>query len=152
LDPRFVITSADVTSASAAVLAAVDRTAAPMAFVRADEICGADRRMYAFATSLLISPASGDLIALAADDAGAALLIQAAAATAHMVSGLYAGAALGRSSDVTAVYKFIAASSGAKVCLALAHSTAGVVANVHIVETFARDRPAALEESMEAVI
>jgi hypothetical protein len=50
------------------------------------------------------------------------------------------------------VYKFIAASSGAKFCLALAHSTAGVVANVHTVETFARDRPAALEESMEAVI
>jgi hypothetical protein len=151
-DPRFVITSADVTSASAAVLAAVDLTAAPMAFARADEMCGADRRMYAFATSLLLSPASCDLIALAADDAGAARLIQATASTAHMVSGLYAGAAPGRSSDSTAVYKFIAASSGAKFCLALAHSTAGVVANVHAVETFARDRPAALEENMEAVI
>jgi hypothetical protein len=151
-DPRFVITSADVTSASAAVLAKVDLTAAPMAFARADEMCGADRRMYAFATSLLLSPASGDRIALAADDAGAALIVQAAASTAHMVSGLYAGAAPGRSSDSTAVYRFIAASSAAKFCLALAHSTAGVVANVHTVETFARDRPAAIEENMDSVI
>jgi hypothetical protein len=53
---------------------------------------------------------------------------------------------------VTAVYRFIAASGGAKLCLALAHSNAGVVANVHTVETFARDRAAALEENMESVI
>jgi hypothetical protein len=70
-----------------------------------------------------------------------------------MVSGLYgAGAAAGRGSDFCAVYRFIAASSGAKLCLALAHSNAGVVANVHTVETFARDRAAALEANMDSVI
>jgi hypothetical protein len=36
-------------------------------------------------------------------------------------------AAAGRGSDLTAVYRFIAASGGAKLCLALAHNNAGVV-------------------------
>jgi hypothetical protein len=78
-----------VTSASAAVLAAVDSVAAPLALSRADEFCGADRRMQAFAISLLLAPASCVRIALAADDAGAARLVEAAAAAAYMVSGLY---------------------------------------------------------------
>jgi hypothetical protein len=55
-------------------------------------------------------------------------------------------------SDRTAIYWFIAAAAGAKYCLALARSNAGVVANVRAVEMFARDRSAAFEENMESAI
>jgi hypothetical protein len=123
-----------------------------MALARADEFCGADRRMQACAVSLLLAPASCDLTALAADDACAARLVEAAAAPAHMVAGLdRTGAAVG-GSDRTAVYRFVAAAAGAKYCLALAHSNAGVVANVGAAEMFARDRSAAFEENMESAI
>jgi hypothetical protein len=68
-----------------------------------------------------------------------------------MVSGLdRTGAAVDRGSDLTAIYRFIAAAGGAKYCLPLARSNAGVVANVRAVEMFARDRSAAFEENMES--
>jgi hypothetical protein len=164
-DSRFVITGADVTSVGAAVLAAVDSVAAPMALARADEFCGTDRRMHAFTVSLLLAPASCDLTALTADDAGAARLVEAAAAPARRGSSKprphrlmwwpawtgpeprWAARTGPRSTN-----HFIAAATGAKYCLAWARSNTGVVTNVRAADMFARDRSAAFEEHMESAI